>query len=364
MEGVTHAHKRSGGSTIYEVARRAGVSVATVSRLLNESGYVSARARERIEAAIDELRYEPNSLARSLTTKRTGMLALLLTDIANPFSAQIARGVQEVAQANGYVPIICSINDDPAAERETVRTLWRKRVDGIILTPTQGERSRETMQALHGLCERGMAMVCIGHRPLHPHADEVSTDTASGARAAVAHLVALGHRRIAFIGGPISRGIAVGRLRGYEQGLAEAGLAIDMTLVREGELDQESGRRETLALLDLPDPPTGVLCVNDLTAFGALAALGDRGLRVPDDISVVGFDDVPLATLVQPPLTTIRQPTRELGHLAARFLLQRIARRDGPHQGSVLPCQLVVRASSGPAPIAAANITTVITASL
>jgi DNA-binding LacI/PurR family transcriptional regulator len=182
--------------------------------------------------------------------------------------------------------------------------------------------------------------------------DEVSVDTAAGAQAAVAHLAALGHRRIGIIGGPFSRGVAVGRLRGYEQGLAAAGLPHDGALVREGALDEESGQREALALLGLPEPPTALFCVNDRMAFGALAAAAGGGRRVPGDLSVVGFDDVPLAALIQPALTTVRQPAAELGRLAAELLLERITHPDCPRRRHVLPCDLVIRYSSGPPPAA------------
>ncbi len=349
MKEVTSFNGSAQKATIYSVAERAGVSVATVSRMVNGSGYVGRQSRSRIQEAMEALQFEPNGLARSLNTKQSELLALLLTDIANPFSAQIARGVQDAARDAGYIPIICS-TDTPEAERDTVRALRRKRVDGLILTPMQGERSDENMALLHALCDKGMAMVCIGRRPVHPHADEISTDTIAGARAAVAHLAALGHRRIGFIGGQISRGVAMGRLAGYRQGLADAGLPADVSLVREGELDEDSGRRETLALLSLPLPPTALFCVNDRTAFGALAALAERGQRVPEDVSIVGFDDIPLAALIRPALTTVRQPAHELGRLAATFLLGRIAHPETPHQRSVRPCQLVARQSSGRAP--------------
>jgi len=349
MKEVAPFEDAAKGATIYSVAERAGVSVATVSRMVNGSGYVGQQSRSRIQEAMEALQFEPNGLARSLNTKQSELLGLLLTDIANPFSAQIARGVQDAARGARYIPIICS-TDTPEAERDTVRALRRKRVDGLILTPMQGERSDENMALLHTLCDKGMAMVCIGRRPVHPHADEVSTDTNAGARAAVVHLAALGHRRIGFIGGQISRGVAMGRLAGYRQGLADAELPADVSLVREGELDEDSGRRETLALLSLPLPPTAVFCVNDRTAFGALAALAERGRRVPEDVSVVGFDDIPLAALIRPALTTVRQPAHELGRLAATFLLGRIAHPETPHQRSVLPCQLVARQSSGRAP--------------
>ncbi len=352
MKGVTPFDGSAKRATIYSVAERAGVSVATVSRMVNGSGYVGRQSRSRIQEAMEALQFEPNGLARSLNTKQSELLALLLTDIANPFSAQIARGVQDAARDAGYIPVICS-TDTPEAERDTVRALRRKRVDGLILTPMQGERSDENMELLHTLCDKGMAMVCIGRRPVHPHADEVSTDTSAGARAAVAHLAALGHQRVGFIGGQISRGVAMGRLAGYRQGLADAGLPADVPLVREGELDEDSGRRETLALLSLPLPPTAIFCVNDRTAFGALAALAalaERGRRVPEDVSVVGFDDIPLAALIRPTLTTVRQPAHELGRLATTFLLGRIAHPETPHQRSVLPCQLVARQSSGRAP--------------
>jgi DNA-binding LacI/PurR family transcriptional regulator len=340
---------------MYDVARQAGVSVATVSRLVNASGYVSARTRERVAAVMEALHYEPNGLARSLITKQSELLALLLTDIGNPFSAQIARGVQDVARQVGYIPIICNIDDDPQIEVETVRSLRRKRVDGVILTSltqTHGASSVEHLRILHAACEHGMAMVCIGRQPIHARADVVTTDTGTGARDAVSHLAALGHRRIGFIGGQISRRVALGRLTGYREGLAAAGLAADVRLVREGLLDEASGQTECRALLSLPDPPTAIFCVNDRTAFGALAALDEMGCRVPEDVSVVGFDDVPLAELVRPALTTIRQPAQDMGRLAATYLLERIAHPDTPHQRSVLPCQLVVRRSSGPPPSA------------
>lgn len=348
MEAVTHSPSSHAGATMYEVAQRAGVSVATVSRLLNESGYVSARARGRVQTAMNDLGYEPNGLARSLATRQSEMLALLLTDIANPFSAQIARGMQDAAQDAGYVPIICSIDGDPTTELKTVRMLRRKRVDGIILTPGQGEQRQENSEALRALAERGLPIVCVGRRLEGATVDRVSTDTVAGARDAVDHLVALGHRRIGFVGGPFSRGVALGRLEGYRDGLRRAGLAYDEAFVRQGELDEESGQREALALLTAPRRPTALLCVNDRTAFGVLAAAAELGLRVPHDLSVVGFDDVILASLVQPALTTVRQPARELGQIAVRFLLQRITTPRGPSQSAVLPCLLVVRRSTGP----------------
>jgi DNA-binding LacI/PurR family transcriptional regulator len=359
VKEVTQSAAELQGATIYQVAAQAGVSVATVSRMINASGYVGTRSRERIATAMRALHYEPNSLARSLTTKQTEMLALLLTDITDPFSAQIARGVQDVAREVGYIPIICSIDDDPQIEIETVRSLRRKRVDGIILTSltqTHGGSSAEHLRVLHALCEQGLAMVCIGRPPVHPRADVVTTDTGIGARDAVAHLAALGHRRIGFIGGQIGLGVALGRLTGYREGLATAGLAADVRLVREGYLDEDSGRREARALLALPDPPTAIFCVNDRTAFGVLAALDELELAVPEDVSVVGFDDVPLAGLVHPALTTVRQPAQEIGRQAATYLLERIVHPDTPHQRSVLPCKLVVRRSSGPVPAAAPRI--------
>jgi DNA-binding LacI/PurR family transcriptional regulator len=350
------AESRRHAVSIYEVARHARVSAATVSRMLNGSGYVSAAARERIQAAVHQLRYEPNTLARSLRTRHTGMLALVLTDIINPFSAQVARGVQDGAQAAGYVPIICSIDDDARNEVKTVRLLRSKRVDGIILTPTQGEQHAENTRILHHLCEQGMAIVCMGRHPVHPRIDEISTDTAGGAEEAIAHLATLGHRRIAFIGGRFSRGVAAGRLAGYRRGLCAAGLPVDETLVREGDLDEESGHRETLFLLSRAYPPTAVFCVNDRTALGALTGAAAAGYRVPDDLSVVGFDDTPLASLCGPPLTTVRQPARELGSLAVQLLLTRIAHPDHPQQRRMLSCQLVERRSSGPAPAPAALV--------
>jgi len=343
------ATRRPASATIYKVAERAGVSTATVSRLINGSGYVGAGTRKRIETAMRALNYEPNGLARSLTTRQSELLALVLTDIASPSSSQMARGIQDVVQRAGYILIICGV-EDARAEMDTARTLRRKRVDGVILTGTAGERSAESAEVLHALCEGGMAMVCIGRWPPHPYADEVSTDTMEGERAAVRHLVSLGHRRIGFIGGQISRGVALGRLEGYRRGLADAGLPAPVTLVREGELDESSGYHGTLGLLGAPDPPTAIVCVNDRTALGAMAALTERGLRVPDDVSLIGFDDIPIAGLLRPHLTTVRQPMMELGRVAAECLIERIAHPTGPHQRRILHCELVVRDSTAPPP--------------
>lgn len=333
--------------TMLDVAKRAEVSIGTVSRYVNGSGYVGPAARERIGSAITQLGFVPNRAARSLTTKQTGLLGFVVSALGNPFNAELAAGLQDKAHASGY-SVVVSATDNTATDNEermlrALSTLRGHNVDGLVVTPPETPAINQYLvSAVNG----GTPVVLIGMRLDPPVADRVTTATYDGARAAIAHLLALGHRRIGFVGGAR---IAAGRRRGYVDSLHDAGIPVDPVLLVEGALNREGGIAGALRLLDLADPPTAVFAANDETALGVVQAAYLRRLRVPDELSVVGFDDVGMARHAVPPLTTVAQPKQQMGHEAVDLLLARIG-GDPPAQPVEvrLPCTLVVRDSTAP----------------
>lgn len=343
---------RRGGATIFDVAAAAGVSIATVSRYVNESGYVSEENRRRIAKAIQELDFTPSVSARSLNTRRSHLLGFVVSSIAHPFSAEVARGIQDIAVSAGYVVSVSSTDGRSDLQVAALRTFHAHRVDAVIVTPPE---SPESDYYLERLARRGTVVVLIGRHLTHPLVDTVTSDTRSGATAAMTHLIELGHRRIAYLGGPqVSQG---SRFDVYRQMLIDAGSGFDQSLARATDLTLESGYEEMRSLLGVKDRPSAVFCIDDLVAIGALQAAKDSGFRVPEDLSIVGFDDDVYARLVDPPLTTVAQPSFDLGRSAARRALLRLeATADAdpsdalPKETIRLPCALVIRGSTGPTP--------------
>lgn len=333
-------------STIGDVARRAGVSAMTVSRVINNSGYISQETRERVEQAIAELGYVPNALARSLRFKRTKTLALILTDITNPFFTTIARGVEDVASEHGFSVIFCNTDESEEDEANYLNVLVQKQVDGVLLVP-----ARSSPDSAAFLRDRGIPFVVLDRHIPDAAVDTVRGDSEGGAYEMVRHLLRLGHRRIAVISGPQAVSTAADRVAGYRRALIEAGLEPDPALIHYGQFTQDSGYRMAQAVLAVSPPPTALLTGNNFIAVGALRALREAGLRVPDDLSLTTFDDLPAAMIVDPFLTVVTQPAYEMGRRATALLLDRLAER-GPAQPQeiVLPAELIVRASSGPPP--------------
>jgi len=333
-------------ATMYDVADRAGLSVGTVSRYLNDSGYVSQSARERIGAAIAEVGYVPSSAARSLTTKRTGLIGFVVSDLLNPFSAELAHGIADRAAQRGFCVLNSVTEGQEDRVLQTVRVLREHSVDGLIITPPETPRIKRQLAAL---ARSGLPIVLIGMQLRPRLADRVTTATYEGARAATDHLISLGHRRIGLITGSRRAKVAMGRYRGYRDALNIAGLPLDDALVAEVTLDRAGGSAALQQLLTLPKPPTAAFAVNDAAALGAIQYAASRDIRVPSDLSMVGFDDVDLAAHSVPPLTTVAQPKRQMGAVAVDLLADRIA-----GTGSSTPverrleCELVVRASTAP----------------
>lgn len=331
--------------TIRDVAAEAGVSITTVSRALNDSGRVGAATRDRVVSAARRLGYEPNDLARSLHGKATGTIAVLVPDITNPFFPELVKGVQEIATAHGRLLLLCQTSEDTDIAVQELLHLRRKRVDGVVLVGGLA-RGEELSAALAGL-----PVVTVDRDMTIESAWVVRSDHRHGGRLATEHLIELGHERIAHIRGPARLSVAGDRHDGYREALENAGLPYDESLVVEGDFLEESGYDGLRALRRRRRPFSAVFCGNDLMAIGALRALEDVGLAVPQEVSVVGFDDIHLASYLRPGLTTVHQPIQTLGRRAAELLIGRAMASDGePNDGEgageVLDVHIVRRQST------------------
>ena len=331
------------------MAKAAGVSTATAARALGGYGSVSPAVRDRVAEAAERLGYRRNSLARSMITGTTHTIGLVVADIENPFFARAARGVADVAHAAGYEVLLVNSDEDPATERAAVRTLFEKRVDGLIVAPA----STDVGSHLGELPKRGTPIVLLDRVVPGIDADAIVVDNERAARRAIGHLAGLGHRRIALL---TSQGLVHTnqmRLAGYLQGLEQAGLPVDERLIRMAEYTREAAVSETEAVLALDDPATAIFTTDNLMSLGAFEGTQRAGRAVPEEVSIVGFDDLEWMTIVRPPITVVAQPTYELGATAATRLLARLAGDDGPPQTLMLETTFIVRGSTGPAPVRA-----------
>jgi LacI family transcriptional regulator len=333
-------------ANIQDVAKQAGVSIATVSRVLNGTARVNDDVRKRVEAAMEELAYQPNPAARSLRTNHSRIIGLLISDIQNPFFMGLIRGVEDEALRHEYSVILCNSDESPPREQLYLDVLWAERVAGALIVPTRERLGAETLARFQ---QRGIPLVTVDRRVKDSNIDSVLVDSVRGAQDAVAHLIANGYRRIGVITGPLSISTGRDRLAGYRRALAEAGIVPDPALERSGPFQVESGRALADQLLAL-DPAIDALFVgNNLMTLGALQAIEARGRRVPDDLGLVGYDDVPWAELGAVSLTTVQQPVYELGVAAAQRLFQRMQNpAAGSRQEVILSPRLQVRGSSRP----------------
>jgi DNA-binding LacI/PurR family transcriptional regulator len=304
-------------ATVADVAKQAGVSVSTAARVLSGSGYASDDTRRVVLEAAKELGYVPNQVARSLRTRKTLLIGLLVGDVENSFYSAIARHVEWVAKAAGYHVVLCNSDDDPTIERDYLQLLEGMRVDALIVTPTGRNR-----RALDRLLRAGIVIVQMDRRVEGLEADAIVVDNEAGAVSAVAHLIAAGHTRIGILGGELTVPTAQQRLRGYERALEEHGIEVRPELVRSGSFHRDHAIEDATALLDAE--PTAIFAANNLLAEGALVALSQRGIRVPRDVSLVAFDDVEWMSMVDPPLTVVRQPTPDMARGAAELVLRRL----------------------------------------
>ena len=334
----------SANVTIKDVARHSGVSSMTVSRVINGGHRVSPETRQRVEHAIAELGYVPSRLARGLIRQKTGTLALIVPDVANPFFTLIVRGAEDVARRAGYRMILCDTRSDLAIEGEVIEEMIAHRVEGIAIAPVS-DRSRVHLKRLERF---GVQFVVIDRTVPGVECDVVVGDSAGGARRLVDHLIALGHRRIGFIMESDDVSTARDRRMGYEEALEAGGIRFDPSLVVRTTVDPQGGFDGMRRLLELEEPPTGVFAVNNLVALGAIESVRAAGLEVPDDVALVCFDDIEYASRLYPFLTVMAQPAETLGTLGTQLLVERIEGR-APEQPRVvvLPAQFVVRKSCG-----------------
>lgn len=333
-------------ATRSDVARRARVSVATVSYVVNDGPRpVAPSTRERVLRAIRALEYRPSEVARSLRLQRTRTIGLVLPDTANPFFATLAKGTDDAAFAHGYSLLLCHSGYLASREQAYIEVMVGKGVDGVIYI--QGDPDAT---ALHQLLRRRIPSVAVDREIRNAVIDRVVVDNFGGSLAAARHLVGLGHRRIACIARPVPLSNAAERIRGYQAALAEAGIPTPAGYLIPGGPGYEEGRRAMGELVRLTSRPTAVLAYPDVVAIGAIRGALEAGLRVPEDISIVGFDDIPQAAYLRPALTTVAVPIREMGERAVAVLLSRIEgrERDEPPQRVVLPTALVVRESTAP----------------
>ena len=335
-------------ATVHDVARRAGVSTSTVSHVVNGTRFVSDELRERVLAAMRELDYTPNAAARMLTLKRSRTIGLIVSDIRNPFFASVARGVEDVAQELGYTVVLC--NSDESAEREAacLTALESRAVDGVLLAS-----AGVADEHLSRLVRAGFPIVLVDRDLPELGAPAVVLDNEGAAYNAVRHLIAGGHRRIAMLSGRASISTTTERVAGYRRALHEAGLALDERLIVSGASTSEGGAAAATVVLEVDPPPSAIFSGNNLMSIGALQAIANCGLVVPDDIALVGFDDFPYpwSDAFRPHLTTVAQPTYELGRRAAEILVEYLRGARSNHaERVVLEGKLVVRESSGTLP--------------
>lgn len=328
-------------ATIYDVARHARVSTATVSRVLNGHSTVDPALAERVRDAMAELGYRPNAVARNLRTQSTRLWTVIVSDIRNPFFTAMVRGVEDVASTAGYSVVLCNSDENPEKEVHYLTVARSEQMAGVIISP-----SSDVAGDVRTLRESGCPVVVVDRELRGVRGDTVLVDNEHGARTATAHLLDQGYERIACITGPRRFSTAARRLRGYRAALRSAGREPDDALVRYADFRDRGGQEAMASLLDAGARPDAVFVTNNLMTVGALECLAARGIDVPGEVAVVGFDEIPWADLVRPSITTVEQPTYEEGRLAAELLTRRIADPDVPPVRKILPTRLRIRASS------------------
>lgn len=335
--------------SILDVAQRAGVSVATASRVMSRSTYpVSETTKRKVLEAASALNYIPNSLARGLRIQRSGLIAVLVGDNTDPYFAEITRGVEEIANQQDYLTIVCNAERDPKKELHYLRSLRDYRIDGVIFAggglniPGHIEQLEAVVQEMQ---RHEAAVITLAQHTLH--VPSVQADNFGGAKQMTTHLLALGHQRIAFVAGPSDLLVANVRLQGYMTALIEAGHNVNPALIIPGNFTHQSGAQavDSIAYLASTERPTAIFAANDETALGVLQGIHKHGWRVPEDISVCGFGDLPIAQLVQPALTSVHIPLRELGRKGTKYLLALLRHEQVPTL-EVLPTTIIERATT------------------
>jgi LacI family transcriptional regulator len=329
--------------TIFDVAEEAGVSYATVSRVVNNKDHVSIEKRERVLRAMAELGYVANTQARRLAGGSSQVVGLLVDYRSSSYMGEIIRGIDIALDAHHYDLMLYTTHRQKTKESAYVTKITRHLADGLLLI-----LPRNVNAYVDTLRQRHFPYVLIDYLSERQNIPSVTTTNFQGAYDAVSYLLSLGHQRIGFITGTMSLGCAQERLAGYKTALQDHAIVVDQQLISEGDFLQKQGYTCTQELLNLEQPPTAIFASNDVMAFGAMEAARERGYRLPDDLSIIGFDDIPQTTHVHPHLTTVRQPLEEMGRSAALLLLQYIVQPDAPIERIELPTELIIRQSCAP----------------
>jgi DNA-binding LacI/PurR family transcriptional regulator len=331
-------------ATVADVAEKAGVSVSTAARVLSGHGYAAEETRRVVLDAAKELGYVPNQIARSLRTRQSRLIGLLIGDVENSFYSTIASNVESVAKDAGYHVVLCNSDDDVGTEREYLKLLEGMTVEALIITPTLRNR-----QHLARLMDKGIVIVQMDRRVDGLAADAIVVDNEAGAASAVAHLVEAGHTRIGILTGELDVPTAEQRLAGFRRALVEHGIPASDELIKTGSFHREHAIEDAIELIRTRPAPTAIFAANNILAEATLFALGQQGLRAPRDVSVVAFDDVPWMEMVEPAMTTLRQPVADMARSATELALRRLRDgQEGPPSTIVFRTQLVERGSVGP----------------
>jgi LacI family transcriptional regulator len=328
-------------ATIYDVAKEAGVSIATVSNAINGKGKVSKKRREEIFRIMERMNYQPSVIASALMGKKTYTIGLLIPDVSNPFFSEIARSVEDLAHAGGYSVIVCSTDNRDERVEKYIRLLEQKNVDGLLIGT-----GVENADILASLAEKSLPIVMIAREAASIAAHSVVTDDFRGGALAAAHLIGHGHERVAVLAENMKVTSSHERVRGFRFGLFEAGLAMGEDRIVSCESSIKDGKRAAAALLGLEERPTALFCCNDLLAVGAMQAAREAGVKVPEQLSIIGFDDTILSTVANPSLTTVAQPVDQMVKLAFGLLIGQ-TEEGGIRQRIVMQPEFVVRESTG-----------------
>ncbi|MCW2898274.1 MAG: LacI family transcriptional regulator [Streptosporangiaceae bacterium] len=327
-----------------DIAREANVSQSTVSRVIHDSARISQATRERVLAAMDKLGYSPNAAARTLITGRSNFIGLVVSNITNPFYPEVIESIVGIAAQHGYNVLLCNTQEDRDLQASYLDLLIEHQIDGAILTSTLID-GQEALAKVH---MDQIPVVMVNRTAAGVSADAVRIDNFEAGRVVAAHLADLGHTELGFIGGLEVTSTNRARMKGFRQGLGERGIELRADRILHGQFTRDSGYRLATRLIAAPDRPTALFCADDIVAFGTIDAVMDAGLRVPEDVAIVGVDDVPAASLRQVGLTTVRQPAAEMGRRAFNLLLERIEGVTGAEPVEiVLRPQLIVRRTSG-----------------
>ena len=329
-------------SSIKDVAHLAGVSTATVSRVLNKHPYVRQDVRTRVLAAVEQLDYRPSSIARNMRRQSAKILGIIIPDIENPFFTAVVRGIEDLAMQHEFKVFLCNSDRNPEKEKMYIALLAMERISGAIILPYHAD-------SLQPLIKLNIPFVFVNQTLPGLKTDAVVLDNFSGAYQATKHLIDLGHTRIGLVNAPLNRPVEKQRLIGYQKALLDSGIDVDENIIVSGEFSAEKAELATDQLLEMPNPPTAIFSLNNNLTLGALRSIYHHGLKIPQDVSVVGFDDMPWLSFFTPPITVVQQPIYQIGECAARLLISRIEKdRERQPETVVLSPTLIIRKSTAP----------------